>query len=268
MNNNYVYLHRRKDTGEVFYVGEGKIDRVKSRTRKNKKWKEIVSVTDFEIEIVAENLSKEDSLRLEKELISKYPNTVNSKHHSNASKELDFDVFNEWFVVDSSSPTGLSWKKDNNSNSPKNRKYKGDFAGIKTYRPNGQPSSVLVSLFSNKFSTHRIVWLLTHGSISKDLVVDHIDGNPFNNKIENLRLVTAKENANNSVYRSSKTGTIGVQKDTMNGVEYYVATWYENRKQRRKAFRISKYGEQMAFELAVNFRNEKSNGTNRISPCQ
>jgi hypothetical protein len=54
-------------------------------------------------------------------------------------------------------------------------------------------------------SAHRIVFLLNHGYLPE--IVDHIDGNPSNNKIENLRAADKSTNAMNRPARSdSKTG--------------------------------------------------------------
>lgn len=44
---------------------------------------------------------------------------------------------------------------------------------------------------------HRIVWILHYGQIPEGKFIDHIDGNKINNKIENLRLVTHRENCQN-----------------------------------------------------------------------
>jgi len=47
------------------------------------------------------------------------------------------------------------------------------------------------------YSTHRLVWVLFNKEIPLDKQIDHIDRNPGNNKIENLRLVDAASNALN-----------------------------------------------------------------------
>jgi hypothetical protein len=46
-------------------------------------------------------------------------------------------------------------------------------------------------------SVHRIIWQMFNGEIPKNIQIDHIDGNPANNRIENLRLVTNQQNAMN-----------------------------------------------------------------------
>ena len=42
--------------------------------------------------------------------------------------------------------------------------------------------------------THVFVWLWFNGTLSDDLDIDHIDENKFNYKLENLQLLTRKEN--------------------------------------------------------------------------
>ena len=44
---------------------------------------------------------------------------------------------------------------------------------------------------------HRVIYLARFRSIPPGLEIDHIDRNPGNNRIENLRAVTRKENCNN-----------------------------------------------------------------------
>jgi hypothetical protein len=41
---------------------------------------------------------------------------------------------------------------------------------------------------------HRIVWMLHHGEIPAGLEIDHINRNPSDNRIENLRLATPRQN--------------------------------------------------------------------------
>lgn len=54
---------------------------------------------------------------------------------------------------------------------------------------------------------HRIIWQLHHGPIPEGMVIDHIDRNPANPKISNLRMVTPAENARNrNNHRNSRSG--------------------------------------------------------------
>lgn len=70
----YVYKHIRKDTNQPFYIGIAKNDLDNFRRAKCKKyrslhWKNIVAKTDYEIEIVLENISWIDAKQKEIELI-------------------------------------------------------------------------------------------------------------------------------------------------------------------------------------------------------
>jgi len=72
----YVYIHIRKDTNEIFYVGigtdnKGKYSRAHS-VRRNGFWHVIRNKTDYSVEIVFDNLTFEDACIKEKELIKKY----------------------------------------------------------------------------------------------------------------------------------------------------------------------------------------------------
>lgn len=57
---------------------------------------------------------------------------------------------------------------------------------------------------------HRVAWALHYGE-SPVNQIDHLDGDRSNNRIVNLRLATAAENAQNRVaYRNNKSGLLGV----------------------------------------------------------
>ncbi len=55
-----------------------------------------------------------------------------------------------------------------------------------------------------RYSIHRLIWLYHYGKFPKKLL-DHIDGNRLNNKIENLREASYYENNINCVKQSNNT---------------------------------------------------------------
>jgi len=62
---------------------------------------------------------------------------------------------------------------------------------------------------NRKYYVHQMVFLLHHGFLPK--CVDHADGNPKNNKIENLREASVSENMQNTKIKSDNTsGAKGV----------------------------------------------------------
>lgn len=50
---------------------------------------------------------------------------------------------------------------------------------------------------------HRVIWKMVYGK-DPDQVIDHIDGNPSNNRVENLRDVSPAKNAQNRVNTKKK----------------------------------------------------------------
>ena len=60
-------------------------------------------------------------------------------------------------------------------------------------------------LTNNVILYHRIVWIMHNGEIPAGKFIDHINGIKNDNRIENLRLVTHRENCNNwPMHRNGK----------------------------------------------------------------
>ena len=73
----YLYRHIRLDKNEVFYIGigsdsEGYYRRAKSNKYRNNHWNNVVNKTNYDIEILLDNLDKEKAIEKEKEFISLY----------------------------------------------------------------------------------------------------------------------------------------------------------------------------------------------------
>ena len=199
-NDKYVYLHKDSD-GIVRYVGHGNIDRVTSisKCKRSAGWWEIFKDQKPTIEVVASRVSYEEAIALEEELILKYSDTICNKRLPTKEHNLDFEVMSEWFYVDSTSPTGLRWKKQR----PRSARRAGDIAGSLLTKESGK-KYWQIKVFKTVYKVHRIVYLLATGSINNRLVIDYIDGDGLNNGIENLRLVTQFENSHNKQMLPSK----------------------------------------------------------------
>jgi hypothetical protein len=69
--NYYVYIHLNPKTKEVFYVGIGKNDRAWNKTAgRNQFWNNYVNKHGFEVELIAENLTRNQAGKIETKLIA------------------------------------------------------------------------------------------------------------------------------------------------------------------------------------------------------
>jgi len=86
-----------------------------------------------------------------------------------------------------------------------NTKHAGKIAGT------SDPLGYRIILIHRKpYKAHRVIWAIINGAWPHGHI-DHIDGNPSNNRIENLRVVTSRENGRNMRRRRDNTsGATGV----------------------------------------------------------
>jgi len=112
-------------------------------------------------------------------------------------------------ILDYDPETGIfRWKWREGVSKRINARYAGKAAG------NARSDGYLIIGINNRhYYAHRLAWLFVHGEWPpKDL--DHIDGDPGNNRIDNLRLATMQENMRNvGLRKTSSTGVTGVSWD-------------------------------------------------------
>jgi len=85
-----------------------------------------------------------------------------------------------------------------------------------------------ISINKKIYKEHRLIFLWHHGWMPFE--VDHIDGNPLNNKIENLRAATHSQNVANTLCRADNTsGEKGVWWDERRS-KYVVYTYKDGKR--------------------------------------
>lgn len=75
-------------------------------------------------------------------------------------------------------------------------------------RPDGY---IRIGIDGRLHYAHRLAWQFERGEIPDGMEIDHIDHDPSNNRISNLRLVTARDNrANQRLGSRNRSGVTGV----------------------------------------------------------
>jgi hypothetical protein len=84
-------------------------------------------------------------------------------------------------------------------------------------RSSGRKKRVGVTIDGGKYVLSRIIWMIYHGQDPGELTVDHIDQNPLNNRIDNLRLLTNHEQQKNRPRQHNCKYYPGVELDSREG---------------------------------------------------
>ena len=91
---------------------------------------------------------------------------------------------------------------------------------------------ILIKLDYRVYKAQRLAYVFVFGSVPADMAIDHIDRNPGNNAISNLRLADPQQNTHNTIKApaNSSTGLRGVYWHKQRGC--YAAAIKINRKRK------------------------------------
>lgn len=172
-------------------------------------------------------------------------------------EEIKID-FKDYFVVDPESPTGLRWRDDVKRLERGKRGGNGWGGTPAGYRKKtkGRVNTTSVILDNKRYVVSRVIWTILNGEIPKGMIIDHLDGDPWNNNPSNLFCKTRAENIRNCAKRKDNTsGFVGIRFVVQGNLTYCVGTYQdENGRRRHGQFSVQKLGLLPAFQQAIEFR--------------
>jgi hypothetical protein len=126
----------------------------------------------------------------------------------------DLSYLKECFEICPDSPSGLRWRKDRPqshfSSNMNYAKYINSFAGAPAGSRNKR-GYYAVHVMGKSYANNRIIYSMHHDLILEQYEIDHIDRNPSNNLVSNLRIASHEENLRNVGPRvNNSSGVPGV----------------------------------------------------------
>lgn len=113
------------------------------------------------------------------------------------------------YVHDTGDLIWLPMLGDDNRSRRFNTCYAGNVAGHGSVGVRGQRSAWYVSVDGHPYIAHRLIWTMMYGDDSSRPMIDHVNGDPWDNRRCNMRL---SDNQTNQMNRSApKTNTSGVK---------------------------------------------------------
>lgn len=114
---------------------------------------------------------------------------------SAATLRLDPEMLRRIFLYDSGV---LYWRFRPDGTRKWNSRFANKPAGCATKERGGSYQRCVVRLDGRLYKVHRVIWAVVTGSDPGHMEIDHVDHDPSNNRIENLRLATRSQNQANT----------------------------------------------------------------------
>ena len=96
MSDFYVYAHKRKTDGSIFYVGKGSNNRAWMTQGRSSAWRKTVVEHGYVVEIVMDKLEEDFALMFERMLISALGGLVNGNKGGGGKKSQYDRVYLHW----------------------------------------------------------------------------------------------------------------------------------------------------------------------------
>lgn len=133
-------------------------------------------------------------------------------------------------------PRSEDWFRDAKYHTPEGKaaQWNAKYADREAFTSNNKKGYRIGAVLGTGYLAHRVIWKLIYGC-DPLAQIDHMDGDTSNNRVSNLRMATAAENAQNRrVSCVNNSGQVGVSL-TENG------TWSATIKVNRRARRLGTF---------------------------
>jgi len=181
----YVYCHINSLTGEPFYIGKGRDNRATVYFDRGKFWDEYVESNGWDVILLETNLTNDESFELETYWIKRVGRkNLNRGPLVNISDGGKYDINKRKEVLERAKELGFTYNP-----------HTGDIfnpKGIKVGSPHKTKRYVRISHTNFYFKAHHFAWFFTYGEVVE--LIDHINNNREDNRIDNLRSSDPQKN--------------------------------------------------------------------------
>lgn len=257
-----VYVHLDNEDN-IRYIGKGTIARANlthAKSNRNKEYEKYVNkFGKLKVEILYSGLAEDEAFALELDLYLKYKDSSHLLNSRSPVRPYDYPSKSELkniIYYDETSVTCLRWKSDIISGNGAVKINKDSEAGC--FDKN--KGYCRVKIKGRIMYAHRLIYILHYDNLSSSEVIDHIDGNPRNNKINNLRSCSKSENSRNMKIADKNKFGVGITLN--NSKTAFRCRWVDMNRLtnngvptvKEKHFNISKFGYDEALQLAREYR--------------
>lgn len=142
-----------------------------------------------------------------------------------------------------------------------NRRNAGKVVGYRGMSKDGRKGYAMTIVNGRLVLVHRLLWVLLHGQDPGRMRIDHINGDPWDNRAANLRLATSAQNTMNKP--SNRTNTSGYKGVIREGLRWRAKIGVDGKTVHLGAFDSPEEAHRAYCEAAAKYHGEFANTATR-----